>query len=63
MFDTVTLTFSNLAGTTTQAIAGATLYPDGRVFFGPDPTGNIGCLSTMVPVDPAFCLSPYFNKL
>ena len=45
-----------------EAIVGATLYPDGRVFFAPAPSGNIGSLSTMVPVDPAFCLSPYFNK-
>ena len=62
MFDMVTPSFSNLSGTSLSTVAGATLYPDGRVFFAPAPSGNIGSLSTMVPVDPAFCLSPYFNK-
>jgi streptogramin lyase len=61
MFDTVALTFSNVAGSATGQVSGATLYPDGRVFFAPS-LGNVGCMSTMVPVDPAFCLSPYFNK-
>ena len=61
MFDTVALTFSNVAGAVTSGVAGATLYPDGRVFFSPS-SGNIGCLSTMVPADPAWCLGPYFNK-
>ena len=68
MVDTVSLTFSNIPGTsryTAAAAAGTTLYTDGRVFFVPPSTsgGNVACLSTMVPVDPAWCLSPYFNKL
>ena len=61
MFDTIALTFSNVAGAVTSGVAGATLYPDGRVFFAPS-SGNVGCLSTMVPVDPAWCIGPYFNK-
>jgi hypothetical protein len=58
MFDTRSLTFSNLNASTG---AGATLLQDGRVVFVPV-AGNVGLLSTMVPVDPAWCLGPYFNK-
>ena len=59
MFDTVALTFSNLTEAQTSGVAGATLLPDGRVVLA---ASNIGVLSTMTPVDPAFCLSPIFNK-
>jgi len=59
MFDTSALTFSNLTGAATGP--GATLIQDGRVVFGPV-SGNVGLLSTMVPADPAWVLSPFFNK-
>ena len=58
MFDTTALSFSNLSG---SAGPGATLLQDGRVIFGPL-SGNVGLLSTMVSVDQAWALSPYFNK-
>jgi hypothetical protein len=63
MFDTVRLTFSNIRGTFASTGNGATLCSDGRVFFAPPSGLNVSCLSTMVPVDPAWCLGPYFNKL
>ena len=60
-FDPVQLVFSNLTGTG-SGYAGATLLPDGRVVFTPATSANVGVLDTQVPVDPAFCLSPLFNK-
>jgi len=62
MFDTVALTFSNLARTGTGGYAGATLIPDGRVVLCPSASSNVGVLDTQVPVDPAWTLSPLFNK-
>ena len=60
-FDPVQLVFSNLTGTG-SGYAGATLLPDGRVVFTPTTSANVGVLDTQVPVDPAFCLNPLFNK-
>jgi hypothetical protein len=61
MFDPVQLTFSNLTGTA-SGYTGATLVPDGRVVFTPSTSSNVSVLDTQVPVDPAFCQSPLFNK-
>jgi hypothetical protein len=66
MFDPLSTPFrySNCARVSTQTtkFMGCTLIPDGRVVFSPYNSTNVGVLNTMVPVDPAFCLSPYFNK-
>jgi len=62
MFDPGVLTFSNLARTGTGGYAGATLVPDGRVVLCPSAASNVGVLDTQVPVDPAWSLSPLFNK-
>ena len=62
LIDPVALTFSNIVGSGSIAVRGATLLPDGRVFFGQGTTGNIVVLDTMTPAPPEFCLSPYVNK-
>ena len=64
MFDPVAATFSTfgLANPSGTKYTGGTLLPDGRVVCVPYSASNVGVISTMVPVDPAFCLSPYFNK-
>jgi hypothetical protein len=62
MFDPVFLTFSNStpAG---ASFSGATLHPTGQVIFTPSGvTNTVGIFETMVAVDPALCISPYYNK-
>ena len=64
MFDPVAATFSTFgpANPTINKYAGGTLLPDGRIVCVPATASNVGVISTMVPVDPAFCLGPFFNK-
>jgi hypothetical protein len=66
MIDPIAYTYSTStntgSGDGSLKYRGGTLLPDGRVIFMPISAANVGVLSTMVPVDPAFCLSPYFNK-
>ena len=61
MVDPVNLTYSN-STSGINGIGATTLLPDGRVVFGPGTRTNVAVLNTMVPVDSAFCLSPFFNK-
>ena len=64
MIDPSALTYSNFApfSAITGTYSGCVLTPSGRVVFVPYYSANVGVLNTMVPVDPTFCLSPYFNK-
>ena len=64
MFDPVAATFSTFgpANPTINKYSGGTLLPDGRIVCVPATASNVGVISTMVPVDPAFCLGPFFNK-
>jgi streptogramin lyase len=67
IFDPLTGAFSVLS--CPETYTGVILIPDGRIVCipgggSPSNGGNMaaGIVNTMVPVDPAFCLSPYFNR-
>jgi hypothetical protein len=62
MIDPFALTYSNSTPCGGSICIGGTLLPSGQVVLTPSGSSNVGVLNTMVPVDPAFCLSPYFNK-
>jgi hypothetical protein len=66
-FDTVSLNFSNVTGSTSQGFGSAILVPSGKVVMTPGysigyNTGSVGLYAAQTPVDQTFCASPYFNK-
>jgi hypothetical protein len=62
-FDTVSLKFSNVLGSTSQGFGSAILVPSGKVVMTPGyNTGSVGLYAAQTPVDQTFCASPYFNK-
>jgi DNA-binding beta-propeller fold protein YncE len=63
MIDPYALTFSNSTPVGINPFNGGVLLPNGQVILAAENGGSgVGVLNTMVPVDPAFCLSPFFNK-
>ena len=62
MYDPIAGSFSN-STPTGSGFSGATLHPSGQIVFSPTgPGASVGVLSTMVPAQPEFCRSPYFNR-